>query len=90
MVDDVIADLGQAVNVGLAGPEIAAFDGVVEQSPDTVSVVRIILGRVDAALGGNAVSPAGAVLNAEGFDIVSQFGQAGGGRTAGQTPCRQR
>jgi hypothetical protein len=67
VVDDVVADLGQAVNVGLTGAEVAALDGVVEEPPDAVAVVGVVFGGVDAALGGDAVGPPRAVLKAEGF-----------------------
>ena len=58
LVDDVVAHLGQAVDVGLPGPKVPALDGVVEQAPDAVAVVGVVLGGVDAALGGDAVGPA--------------------------------
>ena len=54
LVDDVDADLRQAVDVGFAGAEIAALHRVVEQAVDAVAVVLIILGGVDAALRGDA------------------------------------
>src|SRR5205814_1507838 len=46
LVDDVDADLSEPVHVGLAGAEVAAFDGVVEQPPDRVAVVLVVFGRV--------------------------------------------
>ena len=58
LVDDLHADLGQPVDVGLAGAEVAALDRVVEQPVDRVAVVAVVLGRVDAALGGDRVRPA--------------------------------
>ena len=76
--------LGQAIDVGLPGPEVAALDGVVKQPPDAVAVVAIILGGIDAALGRDAVGPPGAVLDAEGLDVVAQFRQGGRGGAAGQ------
>ena len=54
LVDDVDADLRQAVDVGFARAEIAALHRVVEQAVDAVAVVLIILGGVDAALRGDA------------------------------------
>ena len=44
----------------------------------------IILGGVDPPLGGDAVGPAGRILQAEGQDVVAQLGERGGGRRAGQ------
>ena len=65
LVDDVVAHLGQTVDVGLPGPEVAALHGVVEEAEDAVAVVVVVLGGVDAALGGDGVGPARAVLVAE-------------------------
>jgi hypothetical protein len=39
------------VHVGLAGAEVAALDGVVEEPEDAVAVVAVVLRGVDAALG---------------------------------------
>ena len=75
LVDDVHADLGQAVDVGLAGAEVAALDGVVEEAVDAVAVVLVVLGGVDAALGGDRVGAARAVLVAEALDVVAELGQ---------------
>ena len=57
LVDDLHADLGQPVDVGLPGAEVAALHRVVEQPVDRVAVVAVVLGRVDAALGGDRVRP---------------------------------
>jgi hypothetical protein len=84
LVDDRRADLREAVDVGLARAEVAALDRVVEQPPDGIAVVRVVLGRVDAALRGDAVRAARAVLEAEGVDVVAELGQARGRRAAGQ------
>ena len=84
LVDDVVGDLGETVDVGLTGAEVAALDGVVEQTEDGVTVVLVVLGGVDTALGGDGVGAARAVLDAEGFYVVAQFAQGGGGGGAGQ------
>ena len=90
LVDDVHRHLGQAVDVGLPGPEVAALDRVVEQAEGAVAVVAVVLGGVDAALGGDGVGPARAVLVAEAEDFVAQLGQGGGGRRRrpGRSPRR--
>ena len=77
--------LGQTVDIGLAGAKIAALDGVIEQAEDGVAVALIVLGRIDAALGGDGMRTAWAVLDAETLDLIAQFGQSGGGGGAGQT-----
>ena len=84
LVDDVDADLRQPVDVGLARAEVAALDRVVEEPVDAVAVVLVILRGVDAALGGDGVRAARAVLVAEAFHLVAQLGQRGGGRGARQ------
>ena len=84
LVDDVHADLGEAVDVGFARAEVAALDGVVEEAVDAVAVVLIIFGGVDAALRGDGVGAARAVLEAEALDVVAELGQAGGGGAAGE------
>ena len=84
LVDDVRADLGEPVHVGLAGAVVAALDRVVEQPERRVVVVAVVLGRVDAALGGDGVRAAGAVLVAEVLDVVAGLAQRRRGGAAGQ------
>ena len=85
MIDNVVADLGQTVNIGLSRSEVTAFYGVVKQTPDAIAVVRIILGGIDASLGGDTVRTAGTVLYAERLDVIAQFGQRCRRGTTGQT-----
>ena len=58
LVDDVDADLREAVDVGFARAEVAALDRVVEQAVDAVAVVLVVLRGVDAALRGDGVRAA--------------------------------
>ena len=80
----MVADLCQSIHIGLSGSEITAFYGIVKQTPDAVSVIGIIFSGIDTALGGDTVCSPGAVLDAEGFDIIAQFSKGCSGRTAGQ------
>jgi hypothetical protein len=48
LVNDVEADLGEAIYVGLAGAEVAALYCVLKQAENTVAVVPIVLGGVNA------------------------------------------
>lgn len=82
LVDDLDRDLRQAVDIGLAGPEVAALDGVVEQPVDGVAVVAVVLRRVDAALGGDGVRATGRVLVAELDDVIALFGERRAGGAA--------
>src|SRR5262249_31144284 len=75
---------GEPVDVGLAGAEVAALHGVVEQPPHRVAVVAVVLRRVDAALRGDAVRAARAVLEAEALDLVAELGERRGRRRAGE------
>lgn len=84
LVDDLDGDLGEAVDVGLAGAEVAALDGVVEEPVYGVAVVAVVLGRVDAALGGDGVGAARGVGEAELDHVVALFGEGGAGGAAGQ------
>ena len=84
LIDDVDADLRQAIDVGFAGAEVAAFDGVVEEAVDAVAVVLIILGGVDAALRGDGVRAAGRILKAEALDVVAKLAQGGGSGASGE------
>ena len=68
----------------LAGAEVAALDRVVEQPEDAVAVVVVVLGGVDAALGGDRVGAARAVLEAEALHLVAELAEARRGRGAGQ------
>ena len=84
LVDNVHADLGEAVDIAFAGAEVAAFDCVVEQPVNAVTVVLVILRGIDPALGGDAVGAPGAVLNAKRFYIVPEFAKGRSGGGAGQ------
>ena len=82
LVDDVDRDLGEAVDVRLAGAEVAPFDRVVEQAEHAVAVVLVVLRGVDPALSGDRVRPPRAVLVAEARDPVAELGERRRGRGA--------
>ncbi len=82
LVDDVHGDLREPVDVRLARAEVAALDRVVEEAPDAVAVVLVVLGAVDAALRGDGVGAARAVLVAEAGDVVAELGEGRGARAA--------
>ena len=84
LVDDAVADLREAINIGLARAEIPAFDRVVKQTVNAVAVVGIILSRVDPPLGRDAVGPARAVLKTEDLDGIPELGERGAGGGAGE------
>ena len=82
LVDDVGADLGQAVDVVLTGAVVAALDRVVEETVDGVVVVAVVLRGVDTTLRGDGVRAAGGVLVEEAVDVVAHLAERGGGSTA--------
>jgi hypothetical protein len=85
LVDNVDADLCQAIDVGLASAEIAAFDRVVEQAVDAISVVRIVFRGIDSALSCNAVRAPGRILETETLDVVAKLGERSCRGTSGQS-----
>lgn len=85
LVDDFDGDFGESVDVGFAGAEVAAFDGVVEEAVDGVAVVAIIFSCINPALGGDAVGTARTIEDGEGFDAVALFAEGGGGGGAGES-----
>jgi hypothetical protein len=84
VVDDLVADLREAVHVALARAEVAALDRVVEEAEDAVAVVRVVLGRVDPALRGDAVRAARRVLDAQRRHAVAELRERGGSGAAGE------
>ena len=90
LVDDVHRLLGQPVDVGLTAAEVAALDRVVEEALDRVAVVVVVLGGVDAALGGDRVGPARRVVEGEHLHLVAQLGERGRGRRRRRGRCRPR
>ena len=85
LVNDGTADLGKAVDIRLAGAEVTPLDRVVEEAPDAVAVVLVVLGGVDAALRGDGVGAARTVVEAEGLHLVAELGKGGGGGGAGES-----
>ena len=75
LVDDVVADLGQTINVGFTGAVVATLYGIVEQAVNRVTVVLVILGSIDTTLCGDGVCAARGVLNAEVEYFETHFTQ---------------
>src|SRR5262249_32784273 len=85
LIDNIQADLRQAIDVTFAGAEVAAFDGVIEQAINAVAVIVIILGGVNAALRGDAVRPAWRILKTKTLDPVTQLAEGRSRSPSGQT-----
>jgi hypothetical protein len=84
LIDDVDAQLREPVHVGFAGAEVATLHRVVEEPLDAVAVVRVVLRRVDAALGGDAVRASRRVVEREQRDVVAELTERRGGGRAGE------
>ena len=84
LVDDVHADLGQTMHVGLASAEVAAFDRVIKEAMHAIAVVLVVLRRIDAALGRDGVRTTGGILEAEALHLVAQLRERRRGRGTGQ------
>ena len=85
LVDDQVRDLGQTVDVGLAGAVVAALDRIVEEPVYGVVVVLVVLGCIDTALRCDRVCAAGGILDAEHLDVVAQLAERSGCGGASQT-----
>ena len=57
--------LASPVDVGFAGTIVATLNGVAEEAFHAVAIVLVVFGRVDAALGSDAMGAARRVLDAE-------------------------
>ena len=53
LVDDEVRNLGQTIDVGLAGAVVAALDRIVEETVYRVVVVLVVLRGVDTSLRGD-------------------------------------
>jgi len=73
------------MHIGLPAPEVASLHRVVEQAVYRVTVIVIVLGGVDSALGRDGVGAARRIVERENLDFVAEFAEGGGGRGTGQS-----
>ena len=73
LVDNVYAQLSEAVDVSLTRSEISAFNGVVEKAKYAITVVLIVLSSIDSTLSSDTVRSSWRILEAERLDPVSKF-----------------
>ena len=85
LVDDVVGNLGQAVHIGFTGTVVATLHRIVEQTVNGVTVVLVILGRIDTSLCGDGVCAARRILNTEIKYFESHLAERSCGRGTGQT-----
>ncbi len=78
LINNVHAVLRQPVDVRFARAEVAAFYRVIEEAVDTVAVVLVVLGCIDAALRSNGMGASRRVLKAVAKDVVAQFTESCG------------
>jgi hypothetical protein len=71
LIDDVDADLRQPENVRLARTKIPALHRVIKKAVNAVAVIPVIFRGVDAALRGDRVRAARAVLEAEAMHVIT-------------------
>ena len=84
LVDDVAADLREAVDIGLAGAKVAAFNGVVKQPVNAVAVVLIVFDALMPPCAAMLCARRGPNPENRNTDLVTHFAQRGRGRRAGQ------
>ena len=77
LIDDVGRKLGQPPDIGLAAAEVPALHGVNEEPTDRVAFIGVVLGRVDASLGGDRMGASRRILEAEALDLETLGAEAG-------------
>ena len=75
LVDNAHRNLSQTVYVGLSGTVVATLDGVVEEAMHRITVVLVILGRIDATLSRHRMGPTRGTVEHEVVHLVPQLGQ---------------
>src|ERR1044072_333780 len=85
LINYVHAELGQTIDIRFPRTKVAPFHRVIKETIDTVTIVTIILSRVDTSLSGNTVGASRAVVIAEAENVVTQLGERSGSGRAGQT-----
>ena len=71
LVNNIRTHFGEAIDVGLAGAIVAAFNGVVEKTVHAIAIILIVFCGVDTPLRGDTVRTTRAVLIAEAGNIVA-------------------
>src|SRR5229473_815037 len=84
LVDNIEADLGEAIHVGLARAEVAAFDCVLKQAENAVAIVAIVLGSINPPLGCDRVRTARGVVIGKALHAVALLAESGCGRGPSQ------
>src|SRR5262249_29370400 len=84
LIDDVYANLRKAINICFTRAVVTAFDGVIKESINAVSIVLIILCRVNSTLRGNAMRASRTVLVTKTLYVVSKFRKLCSGSASGQ------
>jgi hypothetical protein len=79
LIYDVSANLCKTMYIGFPGSIITSFDGIIKESIYTVSIILVILGRIDASLRSDAVCSSRTVMEGEALYLVAQFTQGGSG-----------
>src|SRR5262249_5270242 len=82
LIDDLRADRREPIDAGFPSAEVPPLHRLLKQPINTVGLVRIVLGGVNAPLRGDAVGPARRILNAESLDVVTLLSQRSGRRCA--------
>src|SRR5204863_7176119 len=85
LVDDVSADFSEAINVRFARTKIAAFDRVIEQPINAVTIVLIIFRGVNSDLGDDGVGAARRILIAKTSHSIAELAKRRRSRPSGQT-----
>src|SRR4029079_4681217 len=69
---------------GVGRPEVSTFHSVIKQSTHAVSVVLVILGRIDSSLRRNAVGTARTILETKASHVIAKLSQGRGRAGSGK------
>src|SRR5258708_18605463 len=77
LVNDVQADLGETIYVGLTGAEVAALYRVLKQAENAVAVVTVILSGINPPLSRDRVCAARSVMIGKAVHVVALLAESG-------------
>ena len=85
LVNNQIRVFSETMHVRFTSAEVTALHGIVEETINGVTVVRIVLSSVDTALCSNGVCTTRRILIAECKNVVTKFTQGSSGTCTGKT-----
>ena len=63
------------MHISFTTPVISALDGIIKETVHRVTIVLVILGRIDASLRGNGMRSTRRILETKCLNVVAHFSQ---------------